>query len=328
MTEMTIHAAIQAYIRAVSLARSANTALAYGSSMETFQSVLREHHINPLDDPVAELADEAIVWLIETLRDYAPSTEQRCLSAVCGFYEFLVADQLAPINLPRVRSLVRRRARRVGRRIPQFSGNTIDQVIQFAETLKDAEYKTWEEKLIAYRDRAFLITLADTGLRVHEACKLRRGDLDWEKGKAIVIGKGDKQAVVRFSTRAIAALKDYLNLRAPLDSGSGRKITALPMFARHDSSVHSRVLPVSTETGRSIVSRRVAECLGEEAVGSITPHSFRHYFVTRVLQSSGNLKLAQELARHANIAVTQRYVHLGDEELNRGYTAIFEDQGK
>ena len=64
--------------------------------------------------------------------------------------------------------------------------------------------------------------------------------------------------------------------------------------------------------------------LGAEAEGTITPHSFRHYFVTTVLQGSGNLKLAQELARHKNIAVTQRYAHLSDDELDRGYEDVFE----
>jgi integrase/recombinase XerC len=46
--------------------------------------------------------------------------------------------------------------------------------------------------------------------------------------------------------------------------------------------------------------------------------------VTVVLRASGNLKLAQELARHKNIAVTQRYAHLSDDELDRGYYDIFE----
>jgi site-specific recombinase XerC len=47
--------------------------------------------------------------------------------------------------------------------------------------------------------------------------------------------------------------------------------------------------------------------------------------VTRVLTSTGNLKLAQNLARHKNIAVTQRYAHLSDDELDRGYWEVFED---
>jgi integrase len=72
------------------------------------------------------------------------------------------------------------------------------------------------------------------------------------------------------------------------------------------------------------VDQRVREALGDAAVGIITPHSFRHYFVTTVLQASGNLKLAQELARHRNIQVTQRYAHLADDELDRGYSDIFD----
>ena len=45
-----------------------------------------------------------------------------------------------------------------------------------------------------------MLTLADTGLRVHEACKLQRGQVDWNEGRAVIVGKGNKQAVVRFST--------------------------------------------------------------------------------------------------------------------------------
>jgi integrase len=180
------------------------------------------------------------------------------------------------------------------------------------------------EKLRAMRDRAFLLTLADTGLRVHEACKMRRGDVDWNEGRALIIGKGDKQAVVRFSTRSMHALKDYLSLRATLDGGSGRPLPSLPLFARHDKGAGKKIKPITPTTGRNIVAERVEMILGKEATGTITPHSFRHYFVTTVLKGSGNLKLAQELARHSNIQVTQRYAHLSDDELDKGYYDIFE----
>jgi len=79
-----------------------------------------------------------------------------------------------------------------------------------------------------------VLTLADTGLRVHEACKLRRSDMNWNEGRAAIIAKGDKQAVVRFSTRSMNALKDYLSSRAVLDGGSGKPLPSLPLFASHD----------------------------------------------------------------------------------------------
>ena len=42
----------------------------------------------------------------------------------------------------------------------------------------------------------------------------------------------------------------------------------------------------------------------------------------------GILKLAQELARHKNIQVTQRYAQLSDDELDKGYYEIFEKKNE
>jgi integrase len=210
--------------------------------------------------------------------------------------------------------------------LPQFPRIAIEDVLDYAINLTSTPAEDETERLRALRDRAFLVTLADTGLRVHEACALRRGDVDWNEGKAVIIGKGDQQAVVRFSKRAMHTLRDYFAARATLDGASGKPLTSLPLFARHDKGAGKKIKPITTTTGRNIVAQRVTEALGSDAIGTITPHSFRHYFVTTVLVGSGgNLKLAQELARHRNIAVTQRYAHLSDDELDQGYWDIFED---
>jgi integrase len=113
-------------------------------------------------------------------------------------------------------------------------------------------------------------------------------------------------------------------MRATIDGKTGIPLSSLPLFARHDKGAGKKVKPITTTTGRNIVATRVEQFLGKEAVGTITPHSFRHYYVTRVLQFSGNLKLAQSLARHTNIAITQRYAHINDDELDRGYNEIFD----
>lgn len=120
------------------------------------------------------------------------------------------------------------------------------------------------------------------------------------------------------------ALRDYLVLRAGLDGGSGKPLSALPLFARHDKGAGKKIKPITTATGRHIVNERLRQALGDTAEGRITPHSFRHYFVMTVLRATGNLKLAQELARHARIQVTQRYAHLSNDELDKGYYEIIE----
>jgi len=319
----TVSQALSRYLASVRLSRSANTARTYTNAINLYSQVLTEHKLDLETMPVSSLTEEPVIWLIRALKDMAPSTEQCYMTAVVGFYEFLAGENLASINLPRIRLLIKQRARKPGIRLPQFPKSAIEKVLDYAAGLNLLETKDPNGHLINLRDRAFLLTLADTGLRVHEACNLRRGDIDWDEYRAVIIGKGNREAVLRFSRRSLLAIKDYLRLRAELDGGSGKALAALPVFARHDKGSGKKVKPISTTTGREIVNQRVREAVGPEAVGSITPHSFRHYFVTTVLLASGNLKLAQELARHQNIAVTQRYSHLSDAELDKKYLEIF-----
>ena len=320
----TIADATANYLDTVRLARSEHTARAYKNAMNMFNKVLVEKWMDPQTTPIESLTEDVLSPFALYLKNFSSATEQLVLQAVKGFYQFVDAERLAEINLSRVHNLIRQRARRPGIRLPQFPAEDIERVLDFAvnQTMQTSEDAN--ENLRAMRDRAFLLTLADTGLRVHEACKLHRGDMDWNEGRAIVIGKGDKQAVVRFSTRSMRALKDYLSLRASMDGGSGKPLPSLPLFARHDKGAGKKVKPMTPTTGRNIVAERVEQILGKDAVGTITPHSFRHYFVTTVLRGSGNLKMAQELARHKNIQVTQRYAHLSDDELDKGYYEIFE----
>jgi len=320
----TISSVITEYLEVVKLARSLNTALTYGKALKEFKKMLVKSKIDPETSPANILTEDMISKLAIHLKSFSPATEQLYVRATARFYKYLAAERLAEINLPRMDLLIEQRTRKPGLRLPQFPTDSIHRVLDFVSDASSLVSESEIERLRALRDRAFLLTLADTGLRVHEACNLRRGDLDWNEGRAIIIGKGDKQAVVRFTTRAMRALKDYLSLRAELDGGSGKQLTALPIFARHDKGTGKKVKPITPTTGRNIVAERVKQILGDEAVGKITPHSFRHYFVSTILLASGNLKLAQSLARHENIQITQRYAHINDDELDKGYYDIFE----
>jgi site-specific recombinase XerD len=325
----TIADAMSQYLDMVKLSRSGHTMRAYKNALQIFSTVLKEKWLEPSTTPIEQLTENMISTLAGYLKTYAPATEQLYLQAVKGFYEYVDSEDLTDINQARVRVLIRQRARRPGIRFPQFPMDDMGELLTKIENIGNMLAPVGKDELEtvnlrAYRDRAFLLALADTGLRVHEACKLRRGDIDWNEQRAIIIGKGDKQAVVRFTSRAIQAIKDYLSQRADLDGSSGRQLTSLPLFARHDKGAGKKTKPITPTTGRRIVQQRVKQFLGEEMAGKITPHSFRHYFVTTVLRGSGNLKLAQELARHKNIQVTQRYTHLSNDELDKAYYEIFE----
>lgn len=321
---ITIADAINNYLHTISLARSENTVRTYQNGLNVFKSCLEEQSIDIDKEYCDTLTEKHFSTLIYNLKIYSATSERLYITSVIGFFEYLVAENISNINIQTLRLLVRTRARVPRQRLPQFPKSNIESLLEKMESISSIQSENDTEKLINYRDRAFLICLADTGLRVHEACNLRRGDIDWFEKKALVVGKGNKEAIVRFSDRSIKVIREYLKIRASLDGTIGVPLTSLPVFARHDKGTGKKVKPITTTTGRKIVSNRVREFLGDDAVGTITPHSFRHYYVTRVLQYSGNLKLAQSLARHTNIAITQRYAHINDDELDKGYNEIFD----
>jgi len=328
----TILQSIDSYLDGVKLSRSKNTFDTYKYALQSYVMVLADNLVDAEAVDITDLSEDTVAWFALWLKDHSPATEQLYLQSTMGFFEFLAAERLSNPNLSRIKLLIRQRSRKAGKRLPQFPREDIEKILDRVDQVKTVDttvLATMEASEILVilrdlRDRAFLFTLADTGLRVHEACKLRRGDIDWNEGRAIVIGKGNKQAVVRFSNRAMIKIKQYLAARMRFDGSSGKPLGSLPIFSRHDQGAGLVLKAMTTMTGRNIVSEWVKLAVGEVENGKITPHSFRHYFVTTVLRSSGNLKLAQELARHANIAVTQRYAHLSDDELDKGYNEIFD----
>ena len=177
----TIREAITNYLETVRLARSQHTARTYSNALNVFQQVLKKHKLDSETSPIDSLKEDAIAWFVTALKDYSPATEQVYLQSVTSFYTFLAAERLSDINLPRLGLIVKQRARRPGIRLPQFPANDIERVLSFISDAGSLTANDEVERLRATRDRAFLLTLADTGLRVHEACKLRRGDIDWNE---------------------------------------------------------------------------------------------------------------------------------------------------
>jgi site-specific recombinase XerD len=330
----TISDLMSRYLQTVERARSKLTMLAYKNGLQVFCETLKKKSLDPNTTPIQKLTEAHFAKFIEYLSAYAPATERLYLQAVKGFYLFVDAEELIRVSQSRLKVLIQQRSRRPGTRIPQSPADEIETLLEKIWAVENlmvsgaGAEKSEGIKLRAYRDRAFLITLADTGFRVHEACKLRRGDMNWKEGYAIIIGKGNKEAVVRFTERSMQAIKEYLSLRATLDGNSGRQLSALPIFARHDKGAGKKVKPMTPTTGRNIVEERVEQFLGKELVGKITPHTFRHYFVTSVLRGTGNLRYAQELARHENIETTKRYTHLTNDELDKAYYDVFEKNSK
>ena len=252
----------------------------------------------------APLTADTYKAFLKSLCDYSPNTQRIFATAVKRmFYYAGVTLRIKDSDY----------LKRPPVRLPVFDKNSIDKTLAYVQTLTG--------DLLGLRDRAFIITLADTALRLSEACGLHRGDIDWQEQRAVIIGKGDKQAIVRFSNRAIQAIQDYLQARAKLDINMGKSPTALPVFARHDIGAGKKVKPVGSSGMWRAVKLRIREAGGDAE--NVRVHDFRHYFVTcAYVASGGDIKFTQEVARHANIQTTSRYAHLG-EKIDQMYDEIF-----
>jgi integrase/recombinase XerC len=332
-SNMTINQAASRYIESVAMSRAESTARTYANGLGIFLDTLGDLGIDPESEPVAGLTEDQFSDFIRNLYHLAPSTERVYIDATTGFFEYVTAERMATPNLARLRLLKKQRSRRVGQRLPNFPKTEIENILEAIQDLDPppavANLKSLHTRLRALRDKALLLTLADTGLRAAEACNLQIVDIDFETGRAIVIGKGDKQAVIRFSTRSLKAIREYLDDRKPLDDlflsiGEKRRDPRrLPVFAHHNLTASLMVRKITTRNLGHIVNDWVVKILGQDWTEEIHPHSFRHYFVTRILEQSDNLVLAQRLARHANIQTTQRYAHISSRQLDLKYQEIF-----
>ena len=287
------------------LDRSPRTIRTYKYALDHFVYVVGEN---------VELTVENYTVFLKSLKSKSPATKGVLGSAVRQFYEFENAW------VPEIKTITKHYTRNPGRRIVNFNREAVDKVIEYCSQLSG--------DLEALRDRAFVLTLVDTGLRITEACALKRGDIDWMEARASIIGKGDKQAVIRFSNRSMEALKAYLHARSVVDPNSRIPLGSQPLFARHDIRASKKIRPITAGgmwkaikgAPRQGIKGRIEEAGVDRSLVRI--HDFRHYFVTMTYLAKGDLKMSQILARHESIATTNRYAHYNS-EADKAYDEIF-----
>ena len=285
---------------------SKNTIDTYRYALRRFVEIVGEN---------APLNTETFEKFLVEIKDYAPSTKPIWRSALLGLYTFCRSNDLAEIQ-----GIIRHYTRKQGKRIVNFDREAVEKVIEYCSRLSG--------DLPALRDRAFVLTLADTGLRISEACSLKRGDIDWLEARAVIIGKGDKQAVIRFSERSIQVLREYHTACASIEPNTRIPLRSQPVFLRHDIRASKRIKPISASGMWTAIKGDPAQGIQgriEEAGvdrSLVRIHDFRHYFVTMTYLAKRDIKLSQELARHSSIDTTNRYTHFGG-EADAAYDEIF-----
>ena len=162
-----------------------------------------------------------------------------------------------------------------------------------------------DDPAVRARDTAVLEVLYGSGLRVGELCALELDDLDLDRGRATVWGKGSKQRVVPISEPAAAALRAWVD--------EGRASLLAPESPPRALFLNRR--------GWRLTPRDVRRLLDRRAPSPTHPHALRHTFATHLLDGGADLRAVQELLGHADLATTQRYTHVSRERLRSVYDA-------
>ncbi len=172
--------------------------------------------------------------------------------------------------------------------------------IDQATTLMEAPH---DDERYVLRDRAILETLYSCGLRVSELTGLDIGDVDQVGGMLRVMGKGGKQRIVPVGSKALAAIREYLE-------GLGARSGDGPLFLNTRGSRINR---------RSVARVIDAHVVRIAAFKRISPHVLRHTFATHMLEGGADLRAIQELLGHASLSTTQKYTHVGLDRLMEVY---------
>ncbi len=229
-------------------------------------------------------------WIAELSREgLAPSSVGRAVSAVRGFYKFLMLDG----------------------HIKNHPAEDLDTPQKFAYLPR---FLTEEEidRLFAapdistengVRDRAMLELMYAAGLRVSELVSMKQTDLNVYAGVVTCFGKGSKERHVPVGKSAIHWLQQYASVRA----GYGRSI--------YQNLFLMRGKPLTRQLAWSMI-KGYAEQIG---LPGVSPHTLRHSFATHLLQHGADSRSVQALLGHSDISTTQIYTHMTDRHLRSAY---------
>lgn len=235
-------------------------------------------------------SDHLSLWISHlTEGEYAISSLARKISAVRGLGKFLVKERIRPDDVGEWLS-----SPKIVRRIPgSLSPEEVERLL-LAPAGDDPRM---------LRDRAMLELLYAAGMRVSELCSLTLQQIDLDENFLRIWGKGSKERLVPFGRKASQAVRDYLE--------RGRPLLAKP---KTDSSLFI------SQQGKAI-SRKTFWLLlrnHSRAAGiakPVKPHLLRHSFASHLLRGGADLRVIQDLLGHADIATTQIYTHLHDQDL-------------
>ena len=158
-------------------------------------------------------------------------------------------------------------------------------------------------KFLGSRNRAIILVLLDTGIRLSELLGMKVSDINNDTGYIRVLGKGSKERVVRMGKVVRKALWRYLIYRTYKDTQE--------LWLTEEGK------PLYNSGVQSLV-KRLKERAGVNGDGIV--HRFRHTFALNFLRTDKNVFNLQYLLGHSDLDMVRRYTAtLGMEDALRAH---------
>lgn len=275
-------------------ALSPHTLKAYDSDIDKLAAFMRENGFREWRSLDQQLLEFFIGKMSTEKLDIR--SQQRLLSSIRGFYDWLAEKNEAAFNPARGLKLKLRR-----RELPRLLDvDVVQQLLDAPEPDDDTEKKLW------CRDKAVMELFYSSGLRLSELAYLKWSETDLVGGYITVTGKGNKTRRLPVGSKAKAALLAWQQLR---EQWANEKSEDWVFLTPKGGRLYERAIQLRLD----YQAKRVG------ISQHLHPHMLRHSFASHLLESSQDLRAVQELLGHADISTTQIYTHLDYQHLAAVY---------
>ncbi|MGR3319161.1 MAG: site-specific tyrosine recombinase XerD [Candidatus Anammoxibacter sp.] len=264
-----------------------NTILAYRVALKHLTRFMHEKAI----EDVKTIRPERIIGFIEAERKRGldQNSIARNVIAIKMFFRFLFLEGKIEKNL--MSSVL---SPKLWRKLPDVINQTdIENLLNAPDT----------SCKFGIRNKAILELMYATGARVSEVATLETGFINFNYKFTKCRGKGSKERLVPLGSKAIEALKVYLqDVRPRLCKANKTNIFFLSKSGK----------PLRRENIWLIVK----QCTQKAGIRKhLSPHTLRHSFATHLLEGGADLRSVQEMLGHVNISTTEIYTHVDRSQL-------------
>lgn len=212
-------------------------------------------------------------WLAMRLEVCSPARVATDRKALRSLFSFLREEGLWPMDpTERIKSI------KVPRRTKEPP--TLEEVCKLLEYQCHGVEQTQKYRVMTQM-------LATTGLRLTEACSLRKDCVLLRTHELRVIGKGDKEDVVPMIPAAETLLRDWME--------------------DYPDKSSPYVFPGEGKTGYWSISsyeKTLKRACKRFSLKNFHPHTLRHFFATYTLSHGAKLEVVSKMLRHASVGTT------------------------